>query len=117
MQAETFYWRFLEEPTTTANQNVTAFAGHEKEKVLKARLLCKRPSRLDPLVEFTDTKWMDECCTSSIYQVLDRGAFRLESSEDGKKVFIFKGIKLAGRCEFAISDKNRNLWQFAAVAS
>jgi hypothetical protein len=118
MQAETFYWRFLEEPTTTtANQNVTAFAGHEKEKVLKARLLCKRPSRLDPLVEFTDTKWMDECCTSSIYQVLDRGTFRLESSEDGKKVFNFKGIKLAGRCEFAISDKKRNLWQFAAVLS
>jgi hypothetical protein len=117
MQAETFYWRFLEEPITTANQNVTAFAGHEKEKVLKARLLCKRPSRLDPLVEFTDTKWMDECCTSSIYQVLDRGTFRLESSEDGKKVFNFKGIKLAGRCDFAISDKKRNLWQFAAVAS
>jgi hypothetical protein len=118
MQAETFYWRFLEEPTTTtANQNVTAFTGHEKEKVLKARLLCNRPSRLDPLVEFTDTKWMDECCTSSIYQVLDRGTFRLESSEDGKKVFNFKGIKLAGRCEFAISDKKRNLWQFAAVAS
>jgi hypothetical protein len=118
MQAETFYWRFLEEPTTTtANQNVSAFAGHEKEKVLKARLLCKRPSRLDPLVEFTDTKWMDECCTSSIYQVLDRGTFRLESSEDGKKVFNFKGIKLAGRCEFAISDKKRNVWQFAAVAS
>jgi hypothetical protein len=119
MQAETFYWRFLEEPiTTTANQNVTAFAGHEKEKVLKARLLCKRPSRLDPLVEFTDTKWMDECCTSSIYQVLDRGTFRLESSSaDEKKVFNFKGIKLAGRCEFAISDKKRNLWQFAAVAS
>jgi hypothetical protein len=117
MQAETFYWRFLEEPTTTANQNVTVFAGHEKEKVLKARLLCKRPSRLDPLVEFTDTKWMDECCTSSIYQVLDRGTFRLESSEDGNKVLNFKGIKLAGRCEFAISDKNHNLWQFAAVAS
>jgi hypothetical protein len=117
MQAETFYWRFLEEPTTTVNQNVTAFTGHEKEKALKARLLCKRPSRLDPLVEFTDTKWMDECCTSSIYQVLDRGTFRLESSEDGKKVFNFKGIKLAGRCEFAISDKKRNLWQFAAVAS
>jgi hypothetical protein len=118
MQAETFYWRFLEEPTTTtANQNVTAFAGHEKGKVLKARLLCKRPSRLDSLVEFTDTKWMDECCTSSIYQVLDRGTFRLESSEDGKKVFNFKGIKLAGRCEFAISDKKRNLWQFAAVPS
>jgi hypothetical protein len=118
MQAETFYWRFLEEPTTTTtNQNVTAFAGHEKEKVLKARLLCKRPSRLDPLVEFTDTKWMDECCTSSIDQVLDRGSFRLESSEDEKKVFNFKGIKLAGRCEFAISDKKRDLWQFAAVAS
>jgi hypothetical protein len=117
MQAETFYWRFLEEPTTTANQNVTAFAGHEKENVLKARLLCKRLSRLDPLVEFTDTKWMDECCTSSIYQVSDRGTFCLESSEDGKKVFNFKGIKLAGRCEFAISDKKRNLWQFAAVAS
>jgi hypothetical protein len=117
MQAETFYWRFLEEPTTTANQNVTVFAGHEKEKVLKARLLCKRPSKLDPLVEFTDTKWMDECCTPSIYQVLDRGTFRLESSEDGNKVFNFKGIKLAGRCEFAISDKNHNLWQFAAVAS
>jgi hypothetical protein len=117
MQAETFYWRFLEGPTTAANQNVTAFAGHEKQKVLKARLLCKRPSRLDPLVEFTDTKWMDECCTSSIYQVFDRGTFRLECSEDGKKVFNFKGIKLAGRCEFAISDKKRNLWQFAAVAS
>jgi hypothetical protein len=117
MQAETFYWRFLEEPTTTANQNVTAFTGHEKEKVLEACLLCKRPSRLDPLVEFTDTKWMDECCTSSIYQVLDRGTFRLESSEDGRKVFNFKGIKLAGRREFAISDKKRNLWQFAAVAS
>ena len=118
MQAETFYWHFLEEPaTTTANQNVTAFAGHEKEKVLKAHLLCKRPSRLDPLVEFTDTKWMDECCTSSIYQVLDRGTFRLESAKDEKKVFNFKGIKLAGRCEFAISDKERNLWEFAAVSS